>query len=81
MYRPPPPTLDPSVLSARLAEAQAAYHALMTGQNTTVVSYGFGDGQRSVTYTRTSLKDLRAYIMELQQQLGFRSRRAIGVRF
>ena len=58
--------IDPTVLQARLTEAQAAYHKLSTGQKAVTVTH---DG-RSVQYDRTSIANLRAYIEELQRALG-----------
>ena len=77
----PPPVPDAATLQSRLADAQAAYHSLMIGQNLSVVSYGQGDGTKSVTYTRTNINALAAYIAQLQMQMGYRARRAIGLRF
>lgn len=73
----PPPSLPREALQANLAAAQAAYHSLMIGRREAIVMYSMGEGTRQVTYTQTSVKALRAYIAELQQQLGYRSRRAI----
>lgn len=56
----------PAELTTRLAEAEAALHALLTGQQTVSVGY---DG-KSVTYTKTSMGALRAYIAELNKALG-----------
>lgn len=78
--RQAPPTLGRAVLEANLAEAQAALHSLMIGMNTTTVTYSTGDGTRSVTYTQTDIKQVQAYIAQLQTQLGYRARRALGFR-
>ena len=77
----PPPSADVATLQTWLADAQAAYHQLMTGAKPSVVMYAQGDGTRSVTYTRTNVGQLAAYIASLQMQLGYRPRRAIGLRF
>lgn len=80
-FRPPPPALPQATLQANLATAQAAYQQLVTGGQVATVSYAEGSGMRSVTYTRAQLGDLVAYIESLQTQLGYRARRAIGLRF
>ncbi len=74
-------TIDRPTLERRLAEAQTAYHDLMTGQREVSLSYAQGDGMKSVTYTAMNLPALKAYIAELTSQLGIGRRRAIGVRF
>lgn len=72
---------DTATLQARLAEAEAAYHALVTGRREVSVSYTQGETTRSVTYTQADLARLAGYIMDLKRQLGLGRRRAIGVRF
>ena len=62
--------MDTAVLSANLAQAQAAYNALMCGSKVASASYAQGDGSRSVTYSRTELQNLMAYIQSLQVALG-----------
>lgn len=57
---------DPATLTARLAEAEAALHTVVIGQSEAVISF---DG-KSVTYRSTNVAELRAYIADLQQQLG-----------
>lgn len=57
---------DTATLTQYLAEAQTALHKVLTGQQVQVVSY---DG-RSVTYSQTNVASLRAYINDLQFQLG-----------
>jgi len=57
---------DTATLQARLAEAEAAEHALMTGQQVASVN----DGAKQVSYQRSSLTQLRGYIALLRQQLG-----------
>jgi hypothetical protein len=57
-------------LQAALAQAQAAYIALMTGQKGVTFSYAQGDGAKSVTYQATSLANILAFIMMLEQALG-----------
>lgn len=79
--RPPPPALPQAILQANLAAAQAALQQLATGAQVTTVSYTEGQGMRTVTYSRAKVGDLQAYIESLQTQLGFRARRAIGMRF
>lgn len=71
-----------ATLQQWLSEAQAAYHQLLTGGRAQVVTYGQGDGQKSVTYNRANAGQLLAWIQMLQQALGIGcGRRAIGVRF
>lgn len=73
---------DAVTLQARLAEAEAALHALATGRREVKVEFSMGDSSRAVTYTPADLPQLRAYIADLRRQLGQPSgRRAIGVRF
>ena len=62
--------MDTAVLQANLAQAQAAYNALMCGSKTASASYAQGDGSRSVTYSRTEIPNLMAYIQSLQVALG-----------
>lgn len=57
---------DIATLTARKAEAEEALHKLMTGQAAVTVGY---DG-RSVSYTPARQAELRAYIKELDVQLG-----------
>jgi hypothetical protein len=76
-----PPGIAPATLQANLSAAQTALDQLLRGSQTQQVSYGEGNGQRSVTYNRSSIGELRKYIEDLQTQLGYRARRAIGVRF
>lgn len=80
-YRAPPPALPQATLTANLAAAQAAYDKLAQGGQVASASYSEGNGTRSVTYNSAQLGDLRAYIEQLQTQLGYRARRAIAVRF
>jgi hypothetical protein len=55
-----------ATLQIWLGQAQQAMQDLMTGRRATTVSYSQGEGSRSVTYTRTNIADLRAWIQELQ---------------
>ena len=71
----------PGTLQAWLLAAQNALASLMTGQLVATVSYQNGSGNRSVTYTKANVADLRAWIMELQAALGNTRPRAIGVMF
>jgi hypothetical protein len=61
--------IAPSVLSARLTEAQDAYHALNLGAK--VVSIGFGD--KKTAFTPADVRRLAAYIAELQTALSIAS--------
>jgi len=56
---------DISQLQARLAEAEAAYHQLVTGAMTASV----GAGDQQVAFTRFNLPDLRNYMAELRAQI------------
>ena len=77
----PPPVADRPTLEAWLAAAQAARHKLLIGSSVETVSYQQGDGQRMVKYSKADLPALNAYIAQLQADLGYRVRRAIGVVF
>ena len=61
--------IAPSVLSARLAEAQTAYHSLNMGAK--VVSTGLGD--KKLTFTPADVRRLASYIAELQTALSIAS--------
>lgn len=56
-----------AILTARLAEAQAAYHSLMIGGQTRV--YVDQSGER-IEYSTANAARLAAYIALLQSQLG-----------
>lgn len=56
-----------ATLAQRLAEAEAAYHALMTGRAVVEVRDSNGD---SVTYQQASMPKLAAYIVDLKRQIG-----------
>ena len=71
----------PAKLQVWLGQAQLALQNLMTGAQAVTVSYAQGTGNRSVTYQRTNVGDLRAWIGEIQAALGVRTRRPIGVAF
>ena len=70
-----------ATLQQWLMDAQQAYHDLSTGAKGESYSYTQGDGAKSVSYTRASLADLQAYILELQYAMGIRRRRAIRAIF
>lgn len=73
---------DTATLQAQLLDARAAYHRLLTGSKAEQVTYAAGQVSRSMKYTATNIDALRAYIADLERQLGMTSRRrAIGVRF
>ena len=59
-------------LQAQLDDAQTALHKLMIGQGRVRVEY---EG-KMVIYTPANIGDLRAYILELQVQLGQKPGRA-----
>lgn len=67
---------DTATLQAWLAEAEAAYHQLMTGTRQVRVKY---EG-REVEFTQASAINLAAHIASLKAQLGLSPRRAFGVR-
>jgi hypothetical protein len=74
--------IDPVTLRAWLDEAVAAYHQIMVTGAPQTVSYGQGDGQKSVTFSKVNAGGLAHWIQQLQQALGLsRGRQAIGVRF
>ncbi len=79
------PALDgvaPATLQLWLGQAQAALHALTIGAQPVTVRYAQGNGERAVTYSRTTLGALNAWIGQLRAALGQgRARRAIGVAF
>lgn len=56
-------TLDE--LKARLAEALAAYHRLMTG----ALEASVGSGDTQVSFSRVGAGELRAYIVDLERQI------------
>ena len=68
-------------LLALRVTAQTALIDLISGGKPVTVSYGNGEGQRMVTYTRTNEASLRNLIRELNAALGGRQRRGVGVRF
>lgn len=59
------PIIDPAVLQARLAAAEAAYHALRIGSLREVVDH---NGTR-IQYSRADADKLKGYIEELQNDL------------
>jgi hypothetical protein len=68
---------DLATLQARLAEAEEAYHLLMTGAKEVSVSIG---GYGSTTYTQVNIEKLDQYIQRLGAQiarLGGKSRRGV----
>ena len=70
--------IDTATLRSRLAAAQAAYDALVTGNKPTKV---VADGSL-VEFQHTKPADLKAYISSLQDQISNRTRvGAIGFRF
>jgi len=71
-----------AALQAQLSDARAAYHRLMTGSKVEQVSYAAGQVNRTMKYSVANIDALRAYIADLERQLGIKGRRrAIGVRF
>lgn len=63
-----------AVTAAMLQEAETAYHLLLTGQ--AVASFRDQNGE-TVTYSRTNIADLRAYIAEIKAALS-EAPRAVG---
>jgi hypothetical protein len=70
-------------LQALLAQAQAALPTLVSGGRPVTISYSSGEGNRTVTYARSSEAALRNMIRELQVALGLfcARRRAMPVMF
>lgn len=58
---------DSDTLRKLLNQAQDAYHALATGTQAVKVSRN----GRDVEFKQTNMNDLRIYIQELQQSLGY----------
>lgn len=57
--------MDVATLQTYLTEAQTARHQLALGDKTVEI---WRDGRR-LTYSKTSLKELDAYIMKLKQEI------------
>lgn len=55
----------------RLVEAEAAYHALLTGKSAVEVADSNGD---RIRYTTANRRDLKAYIDDLKAEIGETSR-------
>lgn len=73
---------DSATLTARLAEAESALHALLTGTKVVELRHAAGPASRTGIFSRAEIGPLRAYIADLRRQLGLSTgRRAIGVRF
>jgi hypothetical protein len=77
--------VPPATLQTWLLQAQTALQALNTGAQVTTASYAEGNGQRSVTYRKTDVGALHAWIGQILQALHpgdhrFR-RRAISVSY
>jgi hypothetical protein len=73
---------DTATTEARLAEAEAALHRLLTGSQLEELRHSAGAVSRSARYTAANIGELRGYIAQLKRELGQPSgRRAIGVRF
>lgn len=70
-------------LQTALSNAQQAYLELTSGAKGVSFSYSQGDGNRSVTYTPTTMAQLMSLIQLLQAQLGIVPcpRRPVRVRF
>lgn len=61
--------VDIAVLQSRLAALQQAYLDLSSGGKLEVVSYAQGDGNKSVTYSRTNIGALTQAIITVQTQI------------
>ncbi len=69
--------VDKEILKTRLAEAEDAYHQLLTGTKEVSVNVGnFG----SVTYNQTSRTALEAYILSLKSQIAAAEGTGVGKR-
>ena len=69
--------VDKEILKTRLAEAEDAYHQLLTGTKEVAVNVGnFG----SVTYNQTSRTALEAYISSLKSQIAAAEGTTVGRR-
>jgi hypothetical protein len=69
--------IDKEILKTRLAEAEDAYHQLLTGTKEVSVNVGnFG----SVTYNQTSRTALEAYILSLKSQIAAAEGTGVGRR-
>ena len=65
-------------LQALLASLQTAYAAIITGRREVIVTYGQGEGTKSVTFNQVSATSLRQHITEVQAALGLgQPRRAL----
>lgn len=60
-------TPDINDLKDKLAQAEAAYHLLLTGSKAEQVTFG---PSKSVKYTQSNLSELRRYINDLKEQIG-----------
>jgi len=72
-----------TTLHAWLSQAQQAYQDLMVGAKAVTLTYGMGDGQKSVTYHRIDSPKLLAWIGQLQAELRMPGcgRRAMAPRY
>jgi CHASE1-domain containing sensor protein len=72
-------------LQTWLQEAQSAYQKLMSGSKVVTLTYGMGDGQKSVTYAPVNSSALLNWIGQLQSAIagsGYsRTRRSIHPTF
>ena len=69
--------VDKEILKTRLAEAEDAYHQLLTGTKEVSVNVGnFG----SVTYNQTIRTALEAYILSLKSQIAAAEGTGVGRR-
>lgn len=74
--------IDTATLVVWLAQARQAKADLMTGGKPVSLEVTGGGQHRSVTFSKTNLSDLNAWIMDIQRALGRGPRRsAIDVTF
>ena len=75
--------MDQPALRTALSAAQQALIRLQMGEARVSLTYGQGDGNKSVTYQQTDLPQLTNLIQTLQHQLGInpKPRRVIRPRF
>lgn len=59
--------VDVDDLKTKLAEAETAYHKLITGSARQKVTFG---PSKSVEYTQANIAELRRYINDLQEKIG-----------
>jgi hypothetical protein len=71
--------LDRCVLQRALAQAQKALIDVVTGVKPVQVDFQEGTGKRSVIYSQANADQLRVLIRDIENGLGIRTRRALGI--